>query len=130
MSFPNSNRTPTEEAVRWCSSKEVLLKIFPGKHLCWNLFFNKVADQHRSYVHIAKFLRTAFFYRTPLVAVSSTGVIQMKIWDLKIMLSFYKSNMTIMSFQRKRNVDIWCPRRFNIEIISNEPRFSDSKFQI
>ena len=51
---------------------------FTGKHLCQNLFFNKVADLrpatlfkkrfwHRCFpVNFAKFLRNTNFYRTPL----------------------------------------------------------------
>ena len=38
--------------------------------------------------------------------------------DAKILLSVYKSNMTIVSFQLKSNVYIWSPRRFNVEITS------------
>ena len=50
-----------------------------GKHLCWSLFFNKVAGlrlatllkkrlQHWCFpVNFAKFLRTPFFYRIPPV---------------------------------------------------------------
>ena len=60
------------------------------------------------------------------MASAAPGVIR----DLEIMLSIYKLNMTIMSFQHKRNVGIWCPRRINIEITSNTQRFSDFKFQI
>ena len=37
---------------------------FTGKHLCWSLFFNKVATP----VKFAKFLKTSFFCRTPPVA--------------------------------------------------------------
>ena len=54
---------------------------FTGKHLCQSIFFNKVADRsatllkkrlwHRCFpVNFAKFLRTPFFHRTPLVAAS------------------------------------------------------------
>ena len=58
------------------------------------------------------------------------GVIKMKTCDFEFMLSVYKSNITIMSFQRKRNVDVGSPSRFNVEIISNKQQFSDFKFQI
>ena len=49
-----------------CSIKKGVLKNFSkftGKHLCWRLFFNKVAGlQHRCFsVNFAKFLRTPFF---------------------------------------------------------------------
>ena len=40
---------------------------FTGKHLCQSLFFNKVVG-----LRSAKFLRTPFFYRTPMVAASIT----------------------------------------------------------
>ena len=40
---------------------------FTGKHLCQSLFFNKVATLP---VNFAKFLRSFFSYRTPLVAAS------------------------------------------------------------
>ena len=36
------------------------------------------------------------------------------------------SNMTIMSFQPKRNIDSWCPRQFNIEIAFNKHAFQMS----
>ena len=42
--------------------------ISTGKHLCWSLFLIKL--QASNTVHIEKFLRTAFFYRTLLVAAS------------------------------------------------------------
>ena len=59
---------------RRCSVKKVFLKIslkFTGNHLCQSLFFNNVAGQKRLWhryvpVNFAKFLRTPFFYRTPL----------------------------------------------------------------
>ena len=57
-------------------------------------------------MNIAKFFKNSFFYRIPLVAASGPGTIEIQICDLEIMLSVYKSNMIIMSFQRKRNVDI------------------------
>ena len=41
---------------------------FTGKHLCQSLFFNKVASP--GLAKFAKFLRTSFFHRTPLVAAS------------------------------------------------------------
>ena len=57
--------------------------IFTGKHLCWSLFLIKLIKglkscnfikkrlQHRFFpVNIAKFLSTAFFYRTLPVAAS------------------------------------------------------------
>ena len=52
---------------------------FTGKHLCQSLFFNKVVGvrsvtllkkrlwHKRSPVHFMQFLRTPFFYKTPLV---------------------------------------------------------------
>ena len=44
---------------------------FTGKHLCWSLFLKK-RPQHRCFpVKFARFLRTSFLYRTPLVAASS-----------------------------------------------------------
>ena len=55
---------------------------FTGKNLCLSLFFNKVTDLrpatlskkrlwHRRFpVNFVKFVRTPFFYRTPLVAAS------------------------------------------------------------
>ena len=66
-----------------------VLKIFAnvtGKHLCWSLFFNKVARlrpatllkkrlQRRCFpVKFATFLRTSF-YRAPLVAASEDNKI-------------------------------------------------------
>ena len=53
-------------------------------------------------MNTVKVLRTAFFYEIPLVSSAASGLIR----GLEIMLSVYKLNMTIMSFQRKRNVDI------------------------
>ena len=47
------------------------------------------------------------------------SVIQMEICNTDIMLSVYKSNMTIMPFQQKRNIDVLSPRRRNVEITSN-----------
>ena len=56
---------------------------FAGKHLCWSLFFNKVAGlrpatlfkkrlQHRYFpVNIAKFSRSVFLYITPPAAASA-----------------------------------------------------------
>ena len=45
--------------------------IFAGKHLCWSLFLIKKRLQHRCFpANIAKFLRTSFFYGTPLVAAT------------------------------------------------------------
>ena len=43
---------------------------FTGKHLCQSLFFNKVAGHKCFPENFSKFLRTPFFYRTPLVAAS------------------------------------------------------------
>ena len=66
----------TEAVVRRCSMKKGLLKNFTkltGKHLCQNLYFNKVAGlkhatllkkrlwHRRFHVNFAKFLRTPFF---------------------------------------------------------------------
>ena len=123
MSFQlqNPNRTPAEAAVRRSSSKSVFLKVFTGKHLCGISFLIRFQAlglqhylkrfQHRCFpVDISKFLRTA--------------VSKEHLW----WLSVYKSNMTIMSFQRKRNVDILCPRRFNVEITFNKQCFPDFKF--
>ena len=62
--------------------KKVVLKNFAkftGKHLCWSLFFNKVAGGAKKRdsgtgvclpVIYVEFLRTPFFYRTPPVAAS------------------------------------------------------------
>ena len=47
------------------------------------------------------------------------SVIQIEICNTDIMLSVYKSNMTIMPFQQKRNTDVLSPRRRNVEITSN-----------
>ena len=47
------------------------------------------------------------------------SVIQIEICNTDIMLSVYKSNMTIMPFQQKRNIDVLSPRRRNVEITSN-----------
>ena len=56
------------------------LAYFTRKHLCWSLFFNKVAGlqdsnfikkrcQHKCFpVEIGKFSRTPLFYKTPPVA--------------------------------------------------------------
>ena len=46
---------------------------FTGKHLCQSLFFDKVAGlRHGCFpVNFAKFLRTPFFHRAPLVAASA-----------------------------------------------------------
>ena len=58
---------------------------FTRKHRCQSLFFNKVGGLrpatllkkglwHRCFpVNFKKFLRTPFFYRTPLVAVFESG---------------------------------------------------------
>ena len=52
---------------------------FTGKHTCQSLFFNKVVAAallkkrlwHRSFpVNFAKFLRTPFFHRSPLMVAS------------------------------------------------------------
>ena len=66
----NQQKQPPE-----CSVKKGILKNlakFSGKHLCWSLYFNKVAGlrpvtllkkrlQHRCFpVNFAKFLRTPF----------------------------------------------------------------------
>ena len=34
--------------------------------------------------------------------------------DLEIAIIVYKSNMTVMSFQRKINVDVWSPWQLQI----------------
>ena len=52
------------------------------------------------------------------------------ICDLEILFGVYKSNMTLMSFQRKTNVLVWSPRPFNVEITSTKQYFPDFKFQI
>ena len=53
------------------------------KHLCWSLFFNKVASlqlyyktlQHRCFpLNFAKFLRALFFYRILLVVASGKSI--------------------------------------------------------
>ena len=61
---------------------------FPGKRLCWNLFFNKVVGlkacnfikkrlQHRSFpMNFAKFSRTLFFHRTPPVAAFASDQVR------------------------------------------------------
>ena len=137
----NSTRTAAEAAVCRCSSKSVFLKLFTGKHLCWNLFFNKVAGRRAAtlfkkdsntgvFLRYCEIFKKSFFYRTPLVAASTPDVIQMYLCDIYIMLSIYKSNMTVMSLQRKKNADIWCPCRCNVEITFNKQCFSDFKFQI
>ena len=51
-------------------------------------------------------LSKQLFYEIPQVAAYLFGVIQMQICDLKILLSVYKSNMTIMSIHGRRNADI------------------------
>ena len=60
---------------------------FTGKHLCWSLFLIKVSGlrpatllkrrlQHMFFpVNFAKFLRTHFFYRRPLVSSFVNGKI-------------------------------------------------------
>ena len=75
-----NNRSSRPEVVCKNGVIKHFLK-FKGKHLCHSLFFNKVAGlkpatllkkrlSHRCFPEIfVKFLRTAFFYRTPLVAV-------------------------------------------------------------
>ena len=62
----------------------MVLRKFTGKHLCQSLFFNKVVGLrpatlfkkrlwHRYFpVNFVKFLRIAFFHRTPLVAPSES----------------------------------------------------------
>ena len=85
--------------------------MFRGKYLCWNLFFNKLylkkTPTQVFFCEYCKIFKNNFFYRTPLAAASAPGVIQMQICDLEIMLSVVnKSNMTIMSFQLKGNVNI------------------------
>ena len=85
----NCNNPPTEAAFDICSSKQVFLKIFTEKYLCWNFFFNNVAGfrpaslfrkksptQVFFFVNITKFLRTVF-YRTFLVGTFATLLIQM-----------------------------------------------------
>ena len=47
--------------------------------------------------------------------------------QIEIILSFYKSSVTIMSFQRKKDVDVWSPRQLSAEIKSNEQYLSDFK---
>ena len=46
------------------------------------------------------------------------------------MLGVYKSNLTLMTFQRKMNVHIGPPRPFNVEIASTKQHFLDFKFHI
>ena len=69
----------TETAVNRCSSKCILKNLanFTGKHLCWSLFLIKLQAfkvQHRCFpMKFTKFLRTKFYYRTPLVATSGAS---------------------------------------------------------
>ena len=78
----SSNAGTPEAVVRRCSVKISLYS--QEKNLCQSLFFNKVAGLtsaallkkrlwHRCFpVKFAKFSRTLFVYRTPLVVASET----------------------------------------------------------
>ena len=67
---------------------------FTGKYLCQSLFFNKVAGLrpatllkkrlwHRCFlVNFAKFLKTPFFYRIPLVAAPKSLYVESFFWSL------------------------------------------------
>ena len=64
-----------EAVVQRCSVKKVFLEISQNsqENSCASLFFNKVACLRSATLlkkNFAKFLRTPFFYRTPLVAAS------------------------------------------------------------
>ena len=78
--FSSSNQKPTLTKSNRSSHQEVFCKKvvltnfskFAGKHLCQGLFFIKKRLRHRGFsVNLVKFLRTLFFYRTPLVAASN-----------------------------------------------------------
>ena len=65
---------------------------FTGKQLCQSLFFNKGAGlrpkacnviRHRCFPeNFAKFLRTPFFYRTPLVAASEQSTVAIFVGEI------------------------------------------------
>ena len=64
---PSRLNVLSRSSHRRCSVKKGILKnftIFAGKHLCWSIFFDKVATllkkrlQHSFPVNIAKFLKT------------------------------------------------------------------------
>ena len=116
VSLQNSNSKPAEAAVRRCSSKCLQENTCVGfsflikfQALCLQYYSRETPTQVFS-CEYCKIFKNSFFHRTSLMASAAPGVIR----DLEIMLSIYKLNMTIMSFQHKMNVDIWCPRRFNI----------------
>ena len=44
--------------------------IFTGKHLCWSLFFNKVAGLLVFSCEYCEIFKNSFFYRTPLAVTS------------------------------------------------------------
>ena len=49
--------------------------VFTGKHMCWSHFLINLKEikrlEHKCFpVNIEKYLRTVFFYRTPLMATS------------------------------------------------------------
>ena len=59
---------------------------FPGKHLCWSLFFDKVADLKACnfikketltqvlFCEICEIFKNTFFYRTPPLAASRNNI--------------------------------------------------------
>ena len=74
LTITNTSRS----SHRRCCIKETVLRnfvIFTAKHLCWSLFLTKLQAFRLFPVNFAKFLRTAFFYRKPLVAASSVGAV-------------------------------------------------------
>ena len=101
----NSNRKFAEVAVHRCSSKLAFLKMFTGKHLCWNLFWSKIPT-HVFSCEYNKIFKNSFFYRTPLATVSPLVAFQMHICNFYIILNVYKSSIAIISFQREKNVYI------------------------
>ena len=87
-----SNIIPTAETVTQVFYQKRALKDFEkftGKHLCWSLFFDKVANLRPGkkrlwyrcfHVNFAKFLRTPFYRAPPEDCFFHAGVLQ-KIHD-------------------------------------------------
>ena len=97
------------------------LKMFAGKDLCENLFFKKTLTQVLSCDYF-KIFNNSFFTRCN----SNVNC------DLEIMLGVYKSNITIMSFQRKRNkkFDVHVDLMFKLHLISNTFQISNFRFSL
>ena len=95
--------------------------MFAGKDLCENLFFKKTLTQVLSCDYF-KIFNNSFFTRCN----SNVNC------DLEIMLGVYKSNITIMSFQRKRNkkFDVHVDLMFKLHLISNTFQISNFRFSL